>query len=130
MVARQAGRLLGSGPSAQDCLGLPIPRPLVLAGMALELRQGADDERAAPEYLILHACRNLAYLRTGRLRSKVAGGRWVLADDHSLDQDVVVSALARQDGTDPDAALDKEAALSQARMVADPLSAQGQARAE
>ena len=124
-VARQAGRLLGSGPSARDCFA-PVPRPLVLAGMALELRQGADDERAAAEYLALNACRNLAYLRTGRLRSKVAGGRWALAHDPSLDHDVVAAALSRQDGTAPDAALDREAALSQARMVAALLSGKGQ----
>jgi hypothetical protein len=124
-VARQAGRLLGPGPGARDCFA-PVPRPLVLAGMALELRQGADDDRAAAEYLVLNACRNLAYLRTGLMRSKVAGGRWVLAHGPSSDHDVVVAALARQDGTAPDAALDREAAISQARTVATLLSAEGQ----
>jgi predicted nucleotidyltransferase len=128
-VARQVGRLLGLGPTPRHCFA-PVPRQLVLDGMALELRDAAGDERAAPEYLVLNACRNLAYLRTGRMRSKVAGGRWVLAHDPSLDHDVVAAALDRQDGTVPDAPLDSAAALSQARMVAALLSAERQDRAD
>ncbi len=128
-VARQVGRLLGLGPSPRRCFAA-VPRQLVLDGMALELRDAAGDERAAPEYLVLNACRNLAYHRTGRMRSKVAGGRWVLARDPSLDHDVVAAALARQDGTVPDAPLDRAAALTQARIVAALLSAEGQDGAE
>jgi Domain of unknown function (DUF4111) len=124
-VARQVGRLLGPGRTPRHCFA-PVPRRLVLGGMALELRDAAGDERAAPEYLVLNACRNLAYLRTGRMRSKVAGGRWVLTHDPSLDPDVVTAALARQDGTAPRAPLDRAAAVSQARVVAALLSAQGQ----
>ena len=122
-MARQVGRLLGLGPAPRHCFA-PVPRRLVLDGMALELRDAAGDERSAPEYLVLNACRNLAYQRTGRLRSKIAGGRWVMAHDPMLDHDVVAAALARQEGTVPDAPLDRAAALSQALMVAALLSAE------
>jgi streptomycin 3"-adenylyltransferase len=127
-VVRQGGRLLGSGMPIDRCLA-PVPRALVMEGMAKELRDGMDDPRTSLEYIVLNACRNLAYLRTGRIHSKVAGGRWVLENQPELDPGVVVLALARQEGQEDPTSLtpfDGSRASTVATTVVDLLEAERQ----
>ena len=105
-IARQSGRLIGRGPAPDDVFA-PVPRSLVLAAMAKELRDtvgapagglsgagdpaGAGDPPAAGEYLMLNACRNLAFLSTGRFVSKIEGGEWVRANAPEIDPELVRS---------------------------------------
>ena len=127
-VTRQGGRLLGPGLRIDRCFA-PVPRALVLAGMAKELRDAMEDERSAPEYVLLNACRNLAYLRTGHIRSKVDGGRWVLENESALDLGAVARALARQQGQEEPAspaALDRSLANAGAASVAALIDAERQ----
>jgi hypothetical protein len=100
-VARQSGRLIGSGRSPGEVFA-PVPEPLILAAMAMELDDAMNSSSAAPEYIVLNACRNLAYSRTGHIHSKVSGAEWVLAHEPDVDRGLVDSALRRQQG-DPTA---------------------------
>jgi streptomycin 3"-adenylyltransferase len=74
------------------CLyGLPIPQvfPVVprtdfLASIladVLDQKYGLTSDLSHPVYVILNACRTLAYLRTGQILSKDEGGSWAA---HSL----------------------------------------------
>jgi hypothetical protein len=97
-VARQSGRLLGAGsPPAQ--VFAHVAHYLVLAGMIKELHDATDGETAAPEYLVLNACRNLAYASDGIFYSKVAGGEWVLSHHPDIDGSLVSGAIQRQIGS-------------------------------
>jgi streptomycin 3"-adenylyltransferase len=120
-IARQSGRLLGAGlPPAQ--VFAPVPRDLVLAGMIEELRDAVEGEIAAPEYLILNACRNLAYASDGIFYSKIGGGEWVLSHLPDLEAALISVAIQRQTGdgaTEPD--LDRRAAARMALHMADRL---------
>jgi hypothetical protein len=116
-IVRQSGRLLGSGPPPEEVFA-PLPRWRVLTAMAAELEDALSADEAAPEYILLNACRNLAYLEEGRLYSKVGGGRWVLVHAPDIDPQLVTAALRRQDGSDPDAAVDASAARGTAGRVA------------
>jgi Domain of unknown function (DUF4111) len=121
-IVRQSGRLLGSGPPPEEVFA-PLPRSLVLAAMAAELESALSSDEAAPEYVLLNACRNLAYLEEGRFSSKIDGGRWVLGHAPDIDPQLVTAALRRQDGSDPDAAVDAPAARAIADRVAGALRA-------
>jgi hypothetical protein len=72
-----------------------------------------------PEYLVLNACRNLAYLREDRFFSKIEGGRWALEHDTDLPPLIVKAAIRRQEGSDPKAALSHEDGARVAQHVAD-----------
>jgi hypothetical protein len=127
-VVRQIGRLLGPGLALEACFA-PVPQGLVLEGMSKELRDAANDPRSTPEYVLLNVCRNLAYLRTGRIHSKVAGGRWVLEHQPDLESGAVALALARQEGQEQTAsptALDRSRANAFAESVAAQLDAERQ----
>jgi streptomycin 3"-adenylyltransferase len=128
-VVRQVGRLLGPGLARDECIA-PVPLSLVLEGMAKELRDAANDPRSTPEYILLNACRNLAFLRTGRIHSKVAGGRWVLENQpDELDVAAAGMALARQEGQEEpgsSAALERPRASRFAASVAALLEAERQ----
>jgi Domain of unknown function (DUF4111) len=116
-IVRQSGRLLGSGTPPEEVFA-PLPRSLVLAAMATELDDALSSDEATPEYILLNACRNLAYLEEGRLCSKIGGGRWVLGHVPEIDPQLVTAALRRQDGSDPDAPLDAAAVRQAAQQVA------------
>jgi Domain of unknown function (DUF4111) len=76
VVCRAAGLTL-AGPPPGTAIG-PVDRRLILAYLADELDWGLA---SAPEsYAVLNACRALAYLRHGRIISKVDGGLAALAE--------------------------------------------------
>jgi hypothetical protein len=119
-VVRQSGRLLGAGLPVADVVA-PVPRDLVLPAMATELDDALNSSLAKPEYILLNACRNLAYLSDGALRSKLDGGRWALEHAPEIEPSLIRAALRRQDGTDPDAPVDVPALRQTARRIADTL---------
>jgi hypothetical protein len=121
-IVRQSGRLLGPGTPPEEVFA-PLPRSLVLAAMATELEDALSSDEAAPEYILLNACRNLAYLAEGHFSSKIDGGHWALGHAADIDPQLVAAALRRQDGSDPDAALDAPAARATAERVAGELRA-------
>jgi streptomycin 3"-adenylyltransferase len=126
-IAWQSGRLIGAGmPPAQ--VFAPVPRELVLAGMIKELCDAVEGELAAPEYLVLNACRNLAYASQGTFYSKVAGGRWALThlpDLVGLDGGLISDAIDRQIGSGTgELPIDRPAAARMALDVADRLQRQ------
>ncbi len=86
------------GPAPKDSIG-PIARPVILAYLAGELGWGLAN---APEcYAVLNACRAMAFLRSGRIVSKVAGGLDAL--DHGLGPaDLVRCALDQQQARAPE----------------------------
>jgi hypothetical protein len=91
VVCRAAGITL-AGPPPRTAIG-PVDRQLILAYLADELDWGLA---SAPEsYAVLNACRALAYLRHGRIISKVDGGLAALAEG-SGPPDVVRGALDQQ----------------------------------
>lgn len=116
-IVRQCGRLLGPGMSPEEVFA-PLPRSLVLAAMATELEEASDSGEATPEYILLNACRNLAYLEEGRFYSKIGGGEWVVARAPDVDPHLVRAALRRQDGSDPDAVVDATAVRETAGRIA------------
>jgi streptomycin 3"-adenylyltransferase len=116
-IVRQNGRLLGSGMPPEEVFA-PLPRSLVLAAMATELEDALSSDEATPEYILLNACRNLAYLEEGCFSSKIGGGQWVLGHAPGIDPNLVSAALRRQDGSDPEAAVDTAAARETAQRVA------------
>ncbi|MEO6511818.1 MAG: aminoglycoside adenylyltransferase domain-containing protein [Nocardioides sp.] len=89
-------------------LGYPpfaeVPRTLVLARVSDELTWAV--EHVPDEYAVLNACRALHYATDGALVSKVAGGEWALTRLSGAERTIVDAALARQQETDPTAALD------------------------
>jgi hypothetical protein len=116
-IVRQSGRILGRGPHAVDVVS-PVNRVLVLREMCRELLEAALGPFVAPEYFVLNACRNRAYLREGRFFSKVEGGRWVLEHETDVDPRIVAAAIRRQDGSDSNAPLTHDEAASVARDAA------------
>ena len=96
------------GPPPTQLIG-HVAASDVLAALRRELTWAVAEAPAA--YAVLNACRAWAYLRTGVLMSKVAGGRWVL--DHEVASTAVVAtALAVQLGQQTQAPLtDQDAAF-------------------
>lgn len=92
-VCRAAGRLLGPGRPADQVLA-PVPAGLVRAQLAAELSWAA--EQSPGEYAVLNACRAWRFAADGVLVSKVDGGEWALSRVARPDQELVVTALARQ----------------------------------
>ncbi len=92
-VCRAAGRLLGPGRPADQVLA-PVPAGLVRAQLAAEL-SWASEQRPG-EYAVLNACRAWRFAADGVLVSKVDGGEWALGRVARPDQELVVTALARQ----------------------------------
>jgi streptomycin 3"-adenylyltransferase len=121
-IVRQRGRLLGPGMSPEEVFA-PQPRPLVLAALATELDDALSSGEATAEYILLNACRNLAYLEEGHFYSKIGGGQWVVAQRPDVDPQLVRAALRRQDGTDPDAVIDATAVRGTAGRIAAELRA-------
>jgi streptomycin 3"-adenylyltransferase len=80
------------GPEPREVFG-PVPRSVVLAYLADELRWGLTHAPAA--YAVLNACRALILASRGDLVSKVAGGRLV-ADEGLGPADVIANALDQQ----------------------------------
>jgi hypothetical protein len=122
-IVRQSGRILGHGPQAVDVVS-PVNRALVLQEMCRELLEAPLGPFVAPEYLVLNACRNRAYLREGRFFSKVEGGRWVLDHETDVDPRTVEAAIRRQDGSDSAAPLSHDEAAGFARNVAGGIQAE------
>ncbi len=105
-VVQQSGRLIGSGHSPEDVFA-PVPRHLVLEGMAMELEDALSSPNTAPEYVVLNACRNLAYDKTGHIYSKIDGTEWVLAHEPTKYKELILSAVHRQEqGTGTDEPID------------------------
>jgi hypothetical protein len=121
-IVRQSGRLLGSGMPPEGVFA-PLPRSLVLAAMATELEDALSSDEATPEYILLNACRNLAYIEEGYFSSKIDGGHWVLAHAPDIDPQLVSAALRRQDGSDPDAPVGAMAVRGTAERIAGQLRA-------
>jgi streptomycin 3"-adenylyltransferase len=119
-IVRQAGRPLGAGPLPAEVVG-PVPRNLVLQEMRHELVDAQVGTAVKPEYLVLNACRNLAYLREDKFFSKIEGGRWALEHDTDLPPLIVKAAIRRQERSDPKAALSHEDGARVAQQVADQL---------
>lgn len=103
-VCRDAAIGLGESPPAEQLVA-EVPRRLVLDQLAAEI-DWALREHPPPEYVVLNACRALRFVETGELVSKVDGGVWVLRQAPDIDTTVVRSALGRQTGAKPDAALE------------------------
>ena len=115
-IVRQSGRLLGPGMPPEEVFP-PLPRSLVLAAMATELEEALSSDEATPEYILLNACRNLAYLEEGHFYSKIDGGSWVLGHAPDIEPELVAAALRRQDGSDPDAVVDATATRETAERI-------------
>lgn len=119
-VARQSGRILGTGQSPRDVFGVVL-RELVLTEMIHELRTAPEAAQVTPQYLILNACRNIAYLDEGRFYSKMGGGRWFVNHHRELDAEIVEAAIIRQAAPDEAVAIDLGSAISFAGTMADRL---------
>lgn len=57
----------------------PVPCADYLDSVRTDLTWGLDLLAENPVYPVLNVCRTLAYLRTGKVRSKAEGGQWALA---------------------------------------------------
>ena len=116
-VAQQSGRLIGSGRLPEDVFD-PVPRHLVLEGMAMELEDVLSSSDTAPEYVVLNACRNLAYDKTGHIYSKIDGAQWVLAHELTNYTELILSAVHRHDqGTGADEPIDPKSVAAFATEV-------------
>lgn len=116
-IVRQSGRELGRGPQAVEVVA-PVNRALVLQEMRRELLEAPLGPSVAPEYVVLNACRNLAYLGEGRFFSKIEGGRWILDQETDVDPRIVEAAIRRQDGSDSHAPVTHNEAAGVARDAA------------
>lgn len=95
VVAHSDGLAI-SGPPSAAAFGA-VPRGTVLRYLLDELAWGLDE--ADQRYVVLNACRALAYCDTGAVLSKIGGGAW--ARQRDLAPYLVTSALAAQaDGRD------------------------------
>ena len=63
----------------------------------MELEDALSSPDTAPEYVVLNACRNLAYDKTGHIYSKIDGAEWVLAHELTNYKALILSALHCQD---------------------------------
>jgi predicted nucleotidyltransferase len=72
VVTRAAG-IAVAGPAPRDLFG-EIPRAEVLRYLVSELDWGLN--HGSEKYAVLNACRALAYLRSGAILAKTAGGEW------------------------------------------------------
>lgn len=75
-VVRSAGLAL-CGERVEDVFG-EVPQKEYLSSVMSDLADAEGSMKAAPASYVLNLCRTLAYLRTGRMLSKEAGGRWAL----------------------------------------------------
>lgn len=69
----------------------------------MELEDAVSAPNTAPEYIVLNACRDLAYEKTGHFHSKIDGAEWVLAHEPTNHKEIILSAVRRQEqgaGTD------------------------------
>lgn len=76
-VIRAAGLALCGAPIAD--VFSPVPRADYLDSILLDVGSAREDVRENYAYVVLNLCRVLAYLKTGDVLSKQAGGRWALA---------------------------------------------------
>lgn len=90
LVARRGGVAL-TGPPLEAAFG-PVPRDTVIAYLADELAWAL--EHADERYVVLNACRALAYRSDSLVLSKTVGGRWAL--DRGHDPGLVGPALDAQ----------------------------------
>ncbi len=90
-----------------------VPRRDYLAsvlGDVLSPEFGLDAVANNPVYVVLNACRTLAYLRTGEIQSKGEGGVWALQALPGRFQPTLAAALAAYRDSAGDGGLSKEAA--------------------
>lgn len=94
-VTRAAGVAI-NGPPADTVIG-PVSRNELVDYLRGELHWGVD--AADQRYAVLNACRAVAYARSGRLLSKVDGGRWWIQQfgAHPLVEEALT---AQQEGRD------------------------------
>ncbi|NEE02598.1 nucleotidyltransferase domain-containing protein [Phytoactinopolyspora halotolerans] len=74
-VTRSAG-IAVEGPAPRDLFG-EIQRAQVLGYLISELEWGLN--HGSEKYVVLNACRALAYVRSGAILAKTAGGEWACA---------------------------------------------------
>jgi hypothetical protein len=86
------------GPPAAEAIG-PVPRPAILRYLADELGWGLGN--ASEGYAVLNACRAAEYQASGRIVSKVAGGRAALATGFGP-ASLIRRAVAEQQGQRPE----------------------------
>lgn len=75
-VSRQAGLPLFAPPPQQ--VFAPIPRACYLDSVRRDIIAPERDIQRNPVYFTLNLCRTFAYLTTGTVYSKEAGGQWAL----------------------------------------------------
>lgn len=106
-VLRAAGLVLCGAPIAE--VFSPVPRADYLDSVLLDVGSAREDVRENYAYVVLNLCRALAYLQTGDVLSKQAGGRWAL-DALPRWQGVVRPALSWYAGAPLNAPDEKESA--------------------
>jgi streptomycin 3"-adenylyltransferase len=89
--------------------------------MIHELRTAREAAQVTPQYLILNACRNIAYLDEGKFYSKIDGGRWFVNHHRDLGAEIVEAAIIRQAAADEAVAIDLTSAIPFAVTMADRL---------
>jgi streptomycin 3"-adenylyltransferase len=94
------------GAAAASLIG-EVPRRLILAYLAGDLNWGL--ENASEAYAVLNACRAEAYLTTGQLISKLAGGELALQRAEPERAGLIGRALCQQRGQLPSRPSDPEA---------------------
>ena len=94
------------GAAAADLIG-EVPRRLILAYLAADLSWGL--ENASEAYAVLNACRAEAYLTTGQIISKLAGGELALQGAEPETAGLIGRALRQQRGLLPSRPSDPEA---------------------
>jgi predicted nucleotidyltransferase len=110
-VTRRRGVCL-YGPPAGEVFPA-VPRRDFLAsvlGDVLSPQFGLDAVSKNPVYVVLNACRTLAYLRTGEFLSKDEGGAWALRALPGRFRPTLMAALDAYRGTADDGGVSKEAA--------------------
>lgn len=93
-VCRQSG-YAAFGPPAATVIGA-VARPVLLRALADELHWAQSN--APSHYAVLNACRALAFVREGRLLSKLDGGAWALQHGLGPVREIGAAILA-QDGS-------------------------------
>jgi streptomycin 3"-adenylyltransferase len=91
-VARQRGVAL-FGPAVADVFPL-VPHEDYLDSVRADVLESLSTIHDNPMYAVLNACRTLAYLTDGAIRSKDEGGAWGLAHLPEDQRFVVAQALA------------------------------------
>jgi streptomycin 3"-adenylyltransferase len=94
------------GPAAANLIG-EVPRRLILACLAGDLSWGL--ENASEAYAVLNACRAEAYLTSGQIISKLAGGELALEHAKPETAGLIARALHQHRGLLPSRPPDPDA---------------------